>query len=182
MAWITSVIDSADWLLAVPIAAGSDLDLSDTPLTVALTPTLGGSPIATASSQNGTLTFVPASGEVGPYFAIDLRVKGRAWRIGRPTVVVGDIKRHPDPGDLDRTEWVGRVELMVHPGSDSSGIAANSFAPVLIPAQPYDARLLTNPVFLGPQGAPGTMLPALPPDASTKTYRLSAVNGTLAWT
>ncbi|AWN43178.1 hypothetical protein DK389_25125 [Methylobacterium durans] len=179
---LSSVIDTADWLLAVPIATlpGQDLDLSDTLLTVALTPTLGGAPIATASSEAGTLTFVPATDDVPPYFAIDLRVADRTWRIGRPTVVLGDIKRHPDPGNLARTEWVGRVELKVHPGSDSTGLAGGGYAPVLIPAQPYENRLVTAPLMIGPQGAPGA-LPALPPDASTKTYTLAAVNGALTW-
>lgn len=157
MTLTTSVIDSADWHLAVPLAAqpGEIVDFSGTLLTIALTPILGGEPIATADSDAGTLVFVPAAGNVPAYFALDLRVKDRTWRVGRPTKVVGDILRHPDPAFPLYIEWLGRVSLTVLPGSNSAGIGAPAFAPVLTDAQPYDARIVATPMLIGPQGASG---------------------------
>lgn len=180
----TAVIDTADWPLAVPLqpAAGRPIDFSGSTLTIALTPIFGGPVVAEASSADGSLTFVPASGAVPAYFALDLPVAGRAWRIGRPTTVAGDILRRPDP-DGPAVEWLGRVTLRVLPGSDSSAIAQAAPAPVLIDAQPYDGRIATAPMLVGPQGARGPIgnLPPLPVDAGTKTYTLIAVNGFLAW-
>ena len=157
MTLATTVIDSADWSLAIPIATapGETIDFSGTLLTIALTPILGGEPIATADSTAGTLTFVPAAGLVPAYFALDLRVKDRTWRVSRITKVMGDILRHPDPAFPLYIEWLGRVSLTVRPGSNSSGIALPSMAPVLTDAQPYDGRIVATPMLVGPQGAQG---------------------------
>lgn len=175
----TAVIDVADWHLAIPLKATSGtLDFSDTLLTIALTPILGGDPIATANSEAGTLTFVPAAGLVPAYFALDLRVKDRTLRVGRPTHVVGDVLRHPDPLMPLYVEWVGRVSLTVLPGSNSTGIATPAFAPVLTDAQPYDARILTAPMVVGPQGAPA--YPAFDPILD-EGKALRIVDGVPTW-
>lgn len=150
----TAVIDVADWLLAVPIqpVSGQTVDFSGTALSLALTPTFGGDPIAVASSEDGSLTFVPGA---VPYFAINLRVADRTWRVSRTTTIFGDILRHPDPTNPDHVEWLGRLTLRVNPGSNSTGIATPATSPVLIPAQPYEGRLVAAPVIVGPQGVPG---------------------------
>ncbi|TXN33888.1 hypothetical protein [Methylobacterium sp. WL19] len=150
----TAVIDNADWLLAVLIqpVSGQTVDFSGTALFLALTPTFGGDPIAIASSEDGSLTFVPGA---TPYFAIDLRVADRTWRVSRVTSVLGDILRYPDPANPDHVEWLGRLALRVHPGSSSSGIVSEATSPVLIPAQPFEGRLVAAPVIVGPQGVPG---------------------------
>jgi hypothetical protein len=150
----TPVIDTADWLLAVPVqtVAGQTVDFSGTVLSLALTPTFGGDPIAVASSEDGSLTFVPGA---VPYFAIDLRVADRTWRVSRTTTIFGDILRYPDPANSDHVEWLGRLALRVNPGSNSTGIATPATSPVLIPAQPYEGRLVATPVIVGPQGVPG---------------------------
>lgn len=150
----TAVIDVADWLLAVPIqpVAGQAVDFSGTALSLALTPVFGGDPIAVASSADGSLTFVSGP---APYFAIDLRVADRTWRVSRVTSVLGDILRQPNSANPDHVEWLGRLALRVHPGSSSSGIASLATSPVLILAQPYEGRLVAEPVIVGPQGVPG---------------------------
>ncbi|KAB1079401.1 hypothetical protein [Methylobacterium soli] len=176
----TSVIDTADWRLAIPLQApGDPLDFSGTLLTIALTPILGGPPIATADSEAGTLAFMPASGAIPAYFALDLRVKDRTWRISAPTDVVGDVLRHPDPAFPAYIEWLGRVRLKVLPGSNSSGIAAAAgFSPVLIDAQPYDGRIVTAPMAFGPQGVPA--YPAFDPIAD-EGKALRIVDGVPTW-
>lgn len=178
----TAVIDSADWLLAVPIkaAAGQGVDFSGTPLSVAFAPAFGGEPVATAQSSDGSLVFVPAAGSVPAHFTIDLPVTDRTWRTDAPVTVVGDILRTPQAG---HTEWLGRVAFVVHPGSASGSVARIGHGPVLLPAQPYDGRVSSAPLIVGPQGAPatGNGLPPLPPDAASKTYTLAAVSGVLAW-
>jgi hypothetical protein len=124
----TNVLDCADWLLAQPAQATGALDLSGTPFTLALTSIFGGLPVATASSENETLVFVPAVGSLPAYFAIDMRVADRTWRTPRAVTVRGDTLRQPEP---DRTEWVGRITFVVEPGSGSTGIATAAMAPVL---------------------------------------------------
>lgn len=172
----TAVIDTSNWHLAIPLqTTGDSVDFSGTLLTIALTPILGGTPIATADSEAGTLTFVLAAGLVPAYSALDLRVKDRTWRVGRPTHVVGDILRRPDRMMPLHVEWLGRISLTVQPGSSSTGIAAASQAPVLINAQPYDGRIVAAPMLAGLQGPSG--LPPIPSDAASKTYTLALVAG-----
>lgn len=151
----TSVTDTTDWLLAQPIASTGDLDLSATLLTATFRPIFGGDIIAEVSSEDGGLVFVPAVGNQPAYFAISVPVKGRTWRIGRRTSVKGDIERRPDPTNPDRVEWLGRIDFNVEPGTSSAGVANAVTSPVLIPAQPYDGRLVVGALYIGPQGLPG---------------------------
>lgn len=151
----TSVTDTTDWLLAQPIASTGDLDLSATLLTATFRPIFGGDIIAEVSSEDGGLVFVPAVGNQPAYFAISVPVKGRTWRIGRPTSVKGDIERKPDPTNPDRVEWLGRIDFNVMPGTSSAGVANAVTNPVLVPAQPYDGRLVVGALYIGPQGTPG---------------------------
>jgi hypothetical protein len=51
-------------------------------------------------------------------------------------------------------EWLGRIELLVLPGSSSEAIALAAQSPVLLDAQPYDGRIVTVPMLIGPQGPP----------------------------
>ena len=155
----TVVIDSADWLLAIPVRAtdGSDVDFSATPLSIAFRPINGGSVVCEATTEDGMLEFVAATTmpAVDAYCRVDLRVAARTWTVSAPTAVYGDLKRHPDPLNPLREEWLGRVALTVHPGSDSAGIAAVASTPILLPIQPYDGRIVAAPMLVGPQGAPG---------------------------
>ena len=180
----TAVIDTADWLLAIPVRAadGTSVDFSATPLSIDFRPINGGPVVCSASTAVGTLAFVAATTmpAVDAYFRLDLRVAARTWTVSAPTAVYGDLKRHPDPLDPAREEWLGRVALTVHPGSDSAGITAVASTPILLPVQPYDGRILAAPLLVGPQGAPGA-LPALPADAGTVDYTLGLVGGALAW-
>ena len=59
----TVVIDSADWLLAIPVRAadGSDVDFSATPLSIAFRPINGGPVVCETSTEAGTLAFVAAT-------------------------------------------------------------------------------------------------------------------------
>lgn len=172
----TSVLDTADWLLAIPVkqASGEAIDFSGTALSLAFTPVFGGEPIATASSTDGSLSFVPG---LNPYFAVNLPVANRTWRVSAITTVFGDVLRQPDPLNHLLVEWLGREALRVHPGSNSSGIASAASSPVLIPAQPYDGRLVMTPLIVGPQGAPGA--PPFGPSDEGKSLKI--VNGSLAW-
>jgi hypothetical protein len=54
----------------------------------------------------------------------------------------------------ERIEWLGRIEFFVEPGSNSSGIATPARAPVLSSGQPYDGRIVTAPMIVGPQRPP----------------------------
>lgn len=147
----TAVIDTADILLAQPIAVrpGETIDFSGTALSVDFAPISGGGVVMSASTEDGTLAFV---GGEAPYFQIDLPVAGRTWRIARPTAVRGDILRRPDPANPAQIEWLGRVDLLVQPGSNSSAIALKAQAPILLDRQPYDGRIVTAPMVVGPQG------------------------------
>lgn len=185
----TAVIDTADWVLAVPLeASGNPLNFSGTSLSIALTPIFGGPPIARAQSADGSLTFVPATADTLAYFAINLRVKDRTWRVARQTAVDGDILRHPDPGNPLYTEWLGRVSLTVAPGSGSTGILTPAQAPVLTDIQPYDGRIVTAPMALGIQGATGAPRYQIITDASGTLaidlakgeYARAALNGPAA--
>lgn len=153
----TSVLDTADWTLAVPLLAndGSSLDFSGTLLTATVAPVFGGDAIATVSSATGTLTFVAASGNLPAYFSVRVPVEGRTWRASRPTKAIADVKRHPDPSHLATEEWLGRLNFMIQPGSDSSGIAVSAYAPVLLDVQPYDGHIASPPMVVGPQGVSG---------------------------
>lgn len=174
----TAVIDTADILLAQPIAArpGESIDFSGTALSVDFEATPGGGVVMAASTSDGTLAFV---GGPAPYFRIDLPVAGRTWRIARPTAVRGDILRRPDPSDPSKVEWLGRITFTVNPGSGSPAIAQKAQAPVLLDIQPYDGRIVTAPMAVGPQGPSG--LPPIPADAATKVYGLALVAGVPTW-
>ncbi|WP_407529454.1 hypothetical protein [Methylobacterium oryzisoli] len=178
----TAVIDTADWPLAIPVRAadGTSVDFSTTPLSIGFRPINGGPVVTSASTAAGTLAFVAATSTVDAYFRLDLRVAARTWTVSAPTAVYGDLKRHPDPQNPASEEWLGRVALTVHPGSDSAGIATAASTPVLLPVQPYDGRIIAAPLLVGPQGAPGA-LPALPVDVATVDYTLGLVGGELAW-
>ncbi|KQP67590.1 hypothetical protein ASF52_19035 [Methylobacterium sp. Leaf112] len=168
----TAVIDTADILLAQPItvAPGETIDFSGTALTVDFASIRGGAVVMSASTADGTLAFV---GGAAPYFRIDLRVADRTWRIARPTSVRGDILRRPDPMNPAQVEWLGRIELRVLPGSISDAIILPAQSPVLIDAQPYDGRIVTAPMVMGPQGAPA--YPAYDPILDEgKTLRIVA--------
>lgn len=173
----TAVIDTADILLAQPItvAPGETIDFSGTALSIDFAPIRGGPVVMSASTADGTLAFV---GGATPYFRIDLPVAGRAWRVARPTAVRGDILRQPDPASPAQIEWLGRIDLIIHPGSDSSGIAGAAQAPVLIPAQPYDGRIVTAPMLIGPQGPPA--YPAFDP-LTDEGKALRIVGGVPTW-
>lgn len=118
----------------------------------AVTAVQGGAPVATADSNDGSLVFVPASGSAPAYFTLDLPVAARTFRVKAVTAVAADILWHPDPNDPAPADWLGRVQFRVHPGSGSAGIALPAQAPVLIPAQPYEGRIATEPMVVGPQG------------------------------
>lgn len=181
----TAVIDCADWHLAQPLqpSPGTTLDFSGTRVRIAFAETVGGPAVASADTENGTLAFVPASGGALPYFAITLPVAGRSWRVSAPKRVFGDLRREPDPLNPATIEWLGRIELEIHPGSDSSGIAAKALRPVLLPVQPYGGALALGALQIGPQGAPSPAsgLPPLPVDAATRDYTLGLIGGALAW-
>lgn len=178
----TAVIDTADILLAQPItvAPGETVDFSGTALSVDFTPIRGGPVVMSASTADGTLAFV---GGATPYFRIDLPVAGRTWRIERPTAVQGDILRQPDPSNPAQIEWLGRVALLVNPGSNSPALATSDRQGIrLRDVQPYDGRIVTAPMVVGPQGTPGTAgLPPVPADAATRSYSLALVGGVLRW-
>lgn len=179
---ITVVTDTADWLLAQPLkpAPGTVLDFSGTPIRVAFSDVCGGPPIVTASTEDDTLRFVPASGAVLAHFVITLPVKRRTLRVSAPVRVLGDIERWPNPADRDQVEWLGRIHLEIHPGSASAGITRAGLSPVLLPVQPYGAPIAVDAMRIGPQGVPGNLPPA-PSDAATRTYTLALVAGVLAW-
>ena len=178
----TTVTDTTDWLLAVPLEAapGTVLDFAGTRVRIAFAQARGGPPIATADTTDGTLSFVPAANGVPAYFAIDLRVSARELRVAAPLYVFGDLEREPDPLHPERKEWLGRIALCVVPGTGSAAIAQAGLRPVLTPAQPYGGRVAADPLLAGPQGALGALPPA-PADAASKTYTLALVNGTLSW-
>jgi len=173
----TAVIDTADILLAQPIAVrpGETIDFSGTALSVDFTPIRGGPVVMSASTADGTLAFV---GGDAPYFRIDLPVAGRTWRVERPTAVRGDILRRPDPMNPAQIEWLGRTELLVLPGSSSAAIALAAQAPVLLDAQPYDGRIATAPMLIGPQGSPA--YPAFDP-LTDEGKALRIVGGVPTW-
>ncbi len=152
---LLNLLDTADWLVAVPVRqpAGQIIDFSDTLLTIALTPKTGGPSIATLTSEGDGITFIPGA---APYFAITSYVEDRPWRTSKNTTLIGDILRHPDPARPARTEWLGRIEFDVEPGSNSPGVTAPIRNVVLNPVQPYGGRLIRVPLLVGPQGAPGS--------------------------
>lgn len=177
----TRVVDTSAWLLTVPLlpAAGA-LDFSVGLLTAAFTSALGGLPIVTASSvdPDNRITFVPATGDAAAVFLIDLPNDRRTpFTVQRPLNVFADIKWHPDPSRPTYNESVARLELLVEPGTDSSGIATASGVPVLTPAVYYDERILATPIIVGLQGAPG--YPAF--TSADEGAALKIVNGTPTW-
>ena len=167
----TSVLDTADWSLAIPLASPGPLDFSGGRLKAAVTTVQGGAPIATATSDDGSLAFVPASGSRAAYFKVDLPVEGRTWRTKTVVSVAADILWYPDPNDPAPADWLGRVFFVVHPGTNSAGIALPAQAPVLIPAQPYEGRIATEPMVVGPQG---------PIDRSYTDEKVAVLEGKLA--
>lgn len=177
----TRVVDTSAWLLTVPLLpATGTLDFSVGLLTAAFTSTLGGPPIVTASSvdPDNRISFVPATADVAATFLIDLPNDRRTpFTVARPLSVFADIKWHPDPSRPAYNEPVARIELLVEPGTDSTGIATPSGVPVLTPAIYYDERILATPVLVGPQGAPG--YPAF--TSADEGATLKIVNGTLTW-
>jgi mRNA-degrading endonuclease toxin of MazEF toxin-antitoxin module len=186
-----TLFDNAHWLFAQPVkpAPGTVLDFSGTRLEATFTSMFGGSaePVVVVSSDaadgQGKVTFVPASGNVGPYFLFDVPVTARNWRASLAQTVYADVLRAPDPSKPDDKFVLGRVEAKIYPGTGSAGIANPSQFPVLYPTQPYGGLPLSAAMLIGPQGEPGAGggLPPLPPDADTVNYTLGLVGGALAW-
>lgn len=155
----TKVVDTSAWLLTVPLlpTAGT-LDFSTGVLTAEFRASSGGALIVAASSvdPDNSITFKSASGSDPAAFLIDLPNDRRTpFTVPRQTAVFADVKWHPDPSRPSLNEPVGRIELVVIPGTDSPGVAVASGVPVLLPAIYYDERILTTPIVVGPQGAPG---------------------------
>ena len=177
----TKVVDTSAWLLTVPLlpTAGT-LDFSGGLLTAVFRATVGGTPIVTASSvdPDNSITFVPASSGAAAVFLLDLPNDRRTpFTVPRPQTVFADIKWHPDPARPALNEPVARLELVVIPGTDSAGVAVAAGVPVLTPAIYYDERIIADPIFVGPQGAPG-----YPPFTSADEGKtLKIVNGVPAW-
>lgn len=133
-----SVIDTATIRLAISVrpVGGVFPDYSTTPLRLTLTPINGGTPLATADTASGTLIFVAASGGTAPVLRVELPLGTRAWRVSTPTAVLADILRQFDPTRPAEWEWLGRARFVIHPGSDSLGIARPASTPVLLPITP----------------------------------------------
>ena len=178
----TKVVDTSAWLLTVPLlpTAGT-LDFTNGLLTAEFRSTLGGALIVAASSvdPNNSITFRAASGIDPAVFLVDLPNDRRTpFTVRQQTTVFADIKWHPDPSRPSLNEPVGRIELLVIPGTDSPAIAVAATVPVLLPAIYYDTRILAAPLQIGPQGAPG--YPPFNP-LTDEGKGLKIVNGVIAW-
>lgn len=153
----TAVIDTADWALIVPIRP--PLNLTGSRLRATLAPARGGPPACTIDSADGSISWVADASGVSDYLIIRAAKSLRgSWQATLPTSVFFDVHRSVVGSAAD--EWLGRTNVLVLPGSDSSIVTqpqASGF--VLIPGQPCTGVLLPT-LQTGPQGPPG------PPGAS----------------
>jgi hypothetical protein len=164
---VNPVTDTTDWLIAYHFLPSDDLDLSGTLLRVEFRPVNGGEVVATASSEDGSLVFVPAGNGDPAYFALKIRAKDRAWRVARTTAIKGDVRRYPDPLNPDYVEAIARLDLTVHPGTNSPGVGSPAQNPVLVSINALQSRGANAALILaqgprglqggpGPRGTPGT--------------------------
>lgn len=181
----TTVIDTADWSLVVPLKPA--LNLTGSRLTAAMTGQFGGAPAAEIDSDAGSITWTadPTTGLTGALTISVPKVARGAWSaigansLPRPVTLFFDV--HRTVAGSTKDEWLGRSSVLILPGTDSAAVTAQAsgFQPVLVAAQPCSGAVLPA-LQTGPQG-PGLALPANfdPVADAGKIFGVQIVNGVM---
>ncbi|MGU3387301.1 hypothetical protein ACLBYG_22515 [Methylobacterium sp. D53M] len=189
----TTVIDTAGWLVVVPLKPA--LNLAGSHLTTTVADRFGGAVVALDSTvvvpgYGGARQIdwtADANGLSDRLVLTITRAMRGDWLAaatnGLPTPVTlyADVKRTV-AGSTRDPETLGRTSFAVIPATDSPAVAAarGSFQAVLGSASQI-LPVAGSALVVGPQG-PGFPLPAFDPIADEgKTFGMRVVNGALVW-
>lgn len=167
----TTVIDTADWALVVPLKPA--LNLTGSQLTATMTGSFGGAPAAVLDSANGSITWTadttgPGGIPLTSYLLISVPEAARnGWAAIGPNGLPGPVTvffdAHRTTTGSTKDEWLGRSSVLVLPGTDAPGVlaAVGGFQAVLTAGQPGGAATLAA-LTVGPQGPAGSVINTYP--------------------